>query len=119
MSRIMIVDDNPMNLRLMDDLFGLLGHDVQTFTDASTALRAAESFQPTVALIDIHMRGMNGIQLVQALRAIPSFQSRPLFALTAAPPDDIADHIGPDGFTGLIRKPPKLADLSKLVESHA
>jgi CheY-like chemotaxis protein len=68
-TRIMMVEDNAEVRRAYREALTTMGYAVTEARDAEEALRALETTQPDVALIDIHLPGMNGYRLAQALKA--------------------------------------------------
>jgi PAS domain S-box-containing protein len=68
-ARILIVDDNADTARGLARLLKLLGHEVATAHDGPSAIDAAESFQPSVVLLDIGLPGMSGYEVASRLRA--------------------------------------------------
>lgn len=81
---ILVVDDNPINLRLAADLLELEGYAVLQAADAEDALVLLESRIPDLILMDLAMPGMDGLTLTRHLKAQPRFQSVPIVALTAS-----------------------------------
>jgi CheY-like chemotaxis protein len=67
--RILIVEDNAEVRRAYSEALTALGYSVQEAADAEQTLAALEGSKPDVALIDIHLPGMNGYRLAQAIRA--------------------------------------------------
>jgi CheY-like chemotaxis protein len=83
MSRILIVDDNPTNLKLVSFLVRSHGYDVVTATDASAALAAIRAERPTVILMDLQLPGIDGLELTRRLKADPATRQIPVVAVTA------------------------------------
>jgi two-component system, cell cycle response regulator DivK len=81
--RVLIVDDNPLNLKLMQVLLRIEGYDVRTSADATEALVAVQTFGPRVILMDVQMPGIDGLELTRRLKADPSTQRILIVALTA------------------------------------
>jgi CheY-like chemotaxis protein len=113
MKRVLVVDDNPLNLRLVGMLLESFGCEWASACDSSRALDMAREFRPEVALLDIHMPGIDGIELGRQLRR--ELGEFPMYALTAAFPDVIKGDIDKAGFTGLIRKPCDMETLRRAV----
>jgi CheY-like chemotaxis protein len=67
--RVLVVDDNIDVAEGMGALLRLLGHEVEVHTSGAAALRAAERFRPSIALIDIGMQEMDGFETARRLRA--------------------------------------------------
>ena len=83
-SNILVVDDNPDKLYLLEAALKLAGYRVTTATDGDEALAAIESFQPDLVITDVMMPRMNGYELAQRIRANPSTKFIPVIMQTAA-----------------------------------
>jgi diguanylate cyclase (GGDEF)-like protein len=83
-STILIVDDNPDKLRLLEAAFRLAGYNVTTATDGDDALAAIESYQPDLVITDVMMPRMNGYELAQRIRSNPLTKFIPVIMQTAA-----------------------------------
>jgi two-component system, cell cycle response regulator len=83
-STILIVDDNPDKLGLLEAAFSLAGYNVTTATDGDEALGAIESYQPDLVITDVMMPRMNGYELAQRIRANPLTKFIPVIMQTAA-----------------------------------
>ena len=68
--RVMVVDDDPLIRRAIAGALARGGSDVSTADNVDRALRLAEVVQPTVALVDLHMPGGGGLELVRALKEL-------------------------------------------------
>ena len=80
---ILIVDDNPINLKLEKILLTVEGFDVRTATDAEETIKLLESFHPRLILVDLQLPGMSGLDLVRKLKADPKHKNIILIAVTA------------------------------------
>ena len=69
--RVLIVDDNPQNLKLLRILLSGKGYELTTAVDAEEALRTVESFRPHVILMDLQLPRMDGLELTRTLKADP------------------------------------------------
>jgi CheY-like chemotaxis protein len=83
MSKILIVDDNPTNLKLVTFLVKSFGYQVETAVDADTTLAAVHASQPDAILMDIQLPGIDGLELTRRLKAEPATRSVAVIALTA------------------------------------
>ena len=82
--KVLHVDDDPMNLRVVQEILGAFGHQAVMACCGRDALDrlAVEPFD--IMLLDIHMPGMTGVEVISELRASSAKQSRiPVIALTA------------------------------------
>ena len=83
-ANILIVDDNPDKLGLLEAALSLAGYNVTTATDGDEALAAIESYQPDLIITDVMMPRMNGYELAQRIRANPVTKFIPVIMQTAA-----------------------------------
>src|SRR4029078_8566139 len=83
-SNILVVDDNPDKLGLIEAALSLAGYNVTTATDGDEALAAIESYQPDLVITDVMMPRMNGYELAQRIRANPLTKFIPVIIQTAA-----------------------------------
>src|SRR5918996_2853826 len=83
-SNILVVDDNPDKLGLIEAALSLAGYHVTTATDGDEALAAIESYQPDLVITDVMMPRMNGYELAQRIRANPVTKFIPVIMQTAA-----------------------------------
>jgi two-component system, cell cycle response regulator len=83
-SNILVVDDNPDKLSLIEAALCLAGYHVTTATDGEEALAAIESFQPDLVITDVMMPRMNGYELAQRIRGNPLTRFIPVIMQTAA-----------------------------------
>jgi len=83
-ANILIVDDNPDKLSLLEAALCLAGYRVTTATDGVEALATIESYQPDLVITDVMMPRMNGYELAQRIRANPVTKFIPVIMQTAA-----------------------------------
>jgi CheY-like chemotaxis protein len=81
--RILVVEDNPLNLELVTDLLEAAGFVVCPAYTAKEAFRAARELSPDLVLMDLSLPGLDGLAATQALRADPATRRLPIIALTA------------------------------------
>jgi adenylate cyclase len=88
--RILVVDDNPANLEILETRLARQGYEVITARDGDEALISARQQAPDLILLDVMMPGKDGIQVCRELKADPSLPFMPIILVTAkAAPDDI------------------------------
>jgi two-component system, cell cycle response regulator DivK len=102
---VLVVDDNPANLKLARVLLTAEGFVVRTAGDAEEAMRVLETFRPAVVLMDIQLPGMDGLELTRRLKADPATAEIKIIALTAyaMKGDDVKARAA--GCDGYIAKP--------------
>jgi len=81
--RILIVDDNATNLKLVAYLMKANGYTVDTALDAESATEAIRASRPDVILMDIQLPGIDGLELTRRLKADPSTRDIAIVAVTA------------------------------------
>ena len=103
---ILIVDDNPLNLKLASDLLRLEGYRVLPCGNADAALDALSRHDlPDLILMDIALPGMDGLALTRHLRAQPRFADLPIVAMTAFAMKGDAQKALDAGCSGYVTKP--------------
>ena len=80
--RVLVVDDNQASADTLHWTVELFGDTVKSCHDGSTALKLAADFRPDVVLLDIGMPGMDGLQVCEALRAMPDLKHVKIIAQT-------------------------------------
>jgi CheY-like chemotaxis protein len=103
--QILIVDDNPVNLKLVRVLLASEGYEVRTATDAEEALEILSAFHPKLILMDIQLPGMDGLELTKRLKANPDTQNIVILALTAYAMKGDDKRMLDSGCDGYISKP--------------
>ena len=83
MAKILVVEDNALNIKLFCDLLMAHGHDARPVTDSRDALAAARDFAPDLIITDIQLPHLSGIELMQLVRADPQLADVPIMAVTA------------------------------------
>ncbi|MBI4402568.1 MAG: response regulator [Deltaproteobacteria bacterium] len=81
--RILVVDDNPINLKLASDVLEASGYVVDRVTDAESVMGCIGSFHPDLILLDIALPGMDGLTLAKELKANSDTKHIYIVALTA------------------------------------
>jgi two-component system cell cycle response regulator DivK len=82
-ARILVVEDNALNIKLFCDLLTAHGHETEPVTDSRDALEAARAFGPDLVITDIQLPHLTGIELMQQLRADEQLKDVPIMAVTA------------------------------------
>ena len=83
MARILVVEDNALNIKLFCDLLTAHGHETEPVTDSRDALEAARAFGPDLVITDIQLPYVTGIELMRQLRADEQLKDVPIMAVTA------------------------------------
>jgi DNA-binding response OmpR family regulator len=114
----MIVDDNPANLKLLDDMLRQRGYEVRSFPRGRLALAGAEQEQPDVILLDINMPEMNGYEVCERLKSSERLAGIPVIFLSAL--NAIEDKVKgfQSGGVDYISKPFQFEEVQARVETH-
>jgi two-component system cell cycle response regulator DivK len=115
---ILIVDDAPANLKLTRLVLAGAGYDVRTARDAEEALRLLRQFHPRVILTDVHLPGMNGLELTRRLRTDPATEDTIILAVTGCALENDEHQARAAGFDGYIIKPYDTRKLPAIVRQH-
>jgi two-component system, cell cycle response regulator DivK len=102
---VLLVDDNPQNLRLAGFLLRSAGWVVHTAESAERALDLLASVQFSLALVDIQLPGMDGMELTRRIRSMPACSALPVVALTAYAMRGDEERMRAAGCDGYIAKP--------------
>lgn len=124
-ARVFVVDDDRMTRTLVVNQLRRLGvHDFYAYEDGKSALIALIKLRPDLILTDIHMSGMNGIELVRKLRTIPHellARTKVVFMSADASKETITEAL-PLGIEGYLVKPSTLdtleARLQQALKNH-
>jgi two-component system, sensor histidine kinase and response regulator len=114
----MIVDDNPANLRLLEDMLTREGHEVRSFPLGRLALAAAAKDPPDLILLDVNMPEMDGYEVCQRLKSNAELRAVPTIFLSAlsAPQDRLKAF--ESGAVDYISKPFQFEEVHARVETH-
>ena len=117
MAKILIVEDNPANLKLALLLLHRVGHEVLTAMDAEAGIALALAEHPELILMDIQLPGMDGLAATRQLRQNTASAAIPIIALTAlAMKDDEAKALAA-GCDAYIAKPLRYQELYAAIDS--
>ena len=117
-AEILIVDDNPVNLKLAHLLLTGEGHDVRTANDAEEALEVLKVFSPRLILMDIQLPGMDGLELTRRLKADPATRAITILGLTAYAMKGDQEKILAAGCDGYISKPIDTRTLPEVISHY-
>jgi CheY-like chemotaxis protein len=104
-TRILVVDDNPTNLKLASDLPERSGYQISRAVDAERALESIRQARPDLILMDIGLPGMDGLTLARKLKADNDMKHIRVVALTAFAMKGDQEKAFDAGCDGYISKP--------------
>src|SRR6185369_10665 len=103
--RILVVDDNATNMKLVSYILSARGYEVRTAADAQQALAMVETFQPRLILMDLQLPGMDGFEATRRLKGDPRTRDIVVVALTAYAMKGDEEKARAAGCDGYISKP--------------
>jgi CheY-like chemotaxis protein len=115
---ILVVDDNPENLKLIMMILASSGYVLTTASDAVEALRFVEQSAPDLILLDLQLPGMDGLELTRRLRSRVETQTIPIVAVTAYAMKGDELKARDAGCNGYMVKPIDKRTLRALVKSY-
>jgi len=115
---VLVVDDQPANLRTLAALLSRVGYQVATAANGDAALAQVDEHSPDLILLDMMMPGMDGFGLLAELRQRPALQGVPVVFLTAAQDRDLLLRAFDGGAVDYVTKPFLPEELLARVQAH-
>jgi CheY-like chemotaxis protein len=116
--RILLVDDNQMNLELVSFLLQASGLEVTMAPDADAARMSIATAEPDLILMDIQLPGTDGLTFTRQLKSNPATQHIPVVAFTAYAMRGDEARIRQAGCDGYLSKPIDVATFTVAVKSY-
>lgn len=114
---VLIVEDNPRNLKLVRDLLDYAGYRTLGVSNAEDGIELARSRRPDLVLMDVQLPGMDGVEALARLRAEPDTGEILIVALTAFAMKDDRQRFLAAGFDGYIEKPLNVREFPEQVSA--
>ena len=115
LARVLIVEDNPLNLKLVRDVLLMAGFEVIEARTGEDGVARAQDSQPDLILMDLQLPGVDGTQAMRTIKASPSGSGIPIVALTAFAMSEDRDRALRNGFDGYLSKPISVRDLPRQI----
>ena len=112
--RILVVENNELNLKLFCDLLRAHGHETRAVSDGRLVLDEARAFGPDLVIMDIHLPHISGLELIVALKGDAELAAVPVMAVTAYAGKGDEERIRSAGAEAYVSKP---ISVVKFVES--
>ena len=116
MARILVVEDNALNIKLFCDLLTAHGHQTEAVTDSREALGIARTFVPDLVITDIQLPHVSGMELMGLLRGDPDLKHVPIMAVTAYSANGDDERFRAAGAQAYVSKPISVAKFARTVE---
>ena len=117
MAKILIVEDNPDNMKLFTAVLSIRGHKVTGLPGGEQLLPILLAEQPQIVLLDIQLPGEDGFQLLEKMRATLGPALPPVVALTAHAMSGDREKALRAGFSGYLTKPIDVSTFGSSVEA--
>jgi two-component system cell cycle response regulator DivK len=116
LAKILIVEDNALNIKLFCDLLAAHGHQPQAVTDSRQALDAAHDLGPDLVITDIQLPHVTGLDLIRMIRADEQLSEVPIMAVTAYSATGDEERIRAAGAQAYVAKPISVVRFADTVE---
>ncbi|MEA2207318.1 MAG: two-component system, cell cycle response regulator DivK [Blastocatellia bacterium] len=103
--KILVVEDNELNLKLFCDLLRAHGYEAEAVRDGREALERARAFAPDLVVMDIQMPHISGLELIEQIKADAGLRRTPIMAVTAYAAKGDEERIRDAGAEGYVSKP--------------
>lgn len=108
-----VIDDNRLIADYLVQMLRLLGYDARAAYGPLPALRALAGLAPDIILVDIHMQGINGVELCRALRRDARLARVPILAISSDIQSELIAAMRAAGANGFLSKPVQLEALEE------
>jgi two-component system cell cycle response regulator DivK len=115
--RILVVEDNPLNLKLVRDVLEFAGYDVIGAQSGEEGLRVAQQDPPDLVLMDLQLPGIDGTETLRRMREGSLGRDVPVVAVTAFAMAEDRERASLAGFDGFVEKPISVRELPGQVEA--
>jgi two-component system cell cycle response regulator DivK len=115
--RILVVEDNPLNLKLVRDVLQVAGYDIIEAHTGEEGLRVAQEDPPDLVLMDLQLPGIDGTETLHRLRQDGLGLDVPVVAVTAFAMAEDRERAALAGFDGYVEKPISVRALPGQIEA--
>lgn len=116
MAKILIVEDNALNIKLFCDLLAAHGHQPEAVTDSRNALGAARELRPDLVITDIQLPHVSGLELIRLIRKDEDLAEVPIMAVTAYSAQGDEERIRAAGAQAYVSKPISVVKFAQTVD---
>nr|WP_301332596.1 response regulator [Parerythrobacter lacustris] len=115
--RILVVEDNDLNRKLFCDVLRANGFEVEPVADGELALNAARAFAPDLAIMDIQLPNISGLDLIAAMKRDTTLADVPILAVTAYAGKGDEERIRDAGAADYLSKPVSIRPFMEAVRA--
>jgi two-component system, cell cycle response regulator DivK len=116
LAKILIVEDNALNIKLFCDLLAAHGHQPEAVTDSRNALGAARELRPDLVITDIQLPHVSGLELIRLIRKDEDLAEVPIMAVTAYSAQGDEERIRAAGAQAYVSKPISVVKFAQTVD---
>jgi two-component system cell cycle response regulator DivK len=116
LAKILIVEDNALNIKLFCDLLAAHGHQPEAVTDSREALDKARELGPDLVITDIQLPHVSGLDLIRMIRKDDQLAAVPIMAVTAYSATGDEERIRAAGAQAYVSKPISVVKFAQTVE---
>jgi len=116
--KVLIVEDNELNMKLFEDLLGAHGYDTIKTRDGGKVLDIARDQKPDLIIMDIQLPEVSGLEVTQWLKSDNELKAIPVIAVTAFAMKGDEEKIRQGGCEDYVSKPISITDFIQVVQKH-
>lgn len=118
MVKVVVVEDNDLNLKLFEDLLNLMNCEISSTNNGHEALNLIKRVVPDLILMDIQLNGISGIDIIRELKETPGLSEIPIIAVSAYAMKHEESSIRKSGCEEYLSKPLSIEDFFAVVKKY-
>lgn len=118
MTKVLVVEDSPLNTDLVVEMLNTVGFKAETAADGEEAVRKAKNDVYDLVIMDIELPCMDGIEAAKIIRTIPGYEKTDIIALTAYAMKGDRERFLAEGFDEYVSKPVNVDDFMELLKKY-
>lgn len=118
MAKVLVVEDNPLNMELVVEMLRLQGFIVDEAKDGAEAVRKTEKEVYDLIIMDIGLPDTDGVEVTKLIRSMPDYKFKPVIALTAFAMKGDEERFLKAGFDAYVSKPINVTEFVKIIEKY-
>lgn len=115
MAKILLMEDEPNHIFIVQHSLKRIGHEVVACSHPNNFIKILKQTQPSLILMDINLPEIDGISLIKKVRTFSEYDDIPIIVLTAVPIDDVREEAKSSGSNIFLEKPIRIATLRRIV----
>jgi two-component system cell cycle response regulator DivK len=115
---VLVIDDNPMNIKLMRGIMAFGGYALETALSAEEGLTKARQIEADIILMDLQLPEMDGYQATEILRNSEQYKETPILAISGYAMGARETELLSAGFSGYLQKPITVQDVLAALAQH-